>query len=139
MQGGAPAECVAGGAPHHVVEIAQTPETCLGFKQALTSLHFVPREAQECKDSNCEENIQCDQPSKIIIDDEHAFIIREYNRERAAMARPVSGEAGPLVIKDKSVIINDCGASATITGSLINTSETSEKIALLRQLKGVKA
>ena len=36
MEGGAPAECVAGGAPDHVVEIAQTPETCLGFKQVMS-------------------------------------------------------------------------------------------------------
>jgi hypothetical protein len=52
------------------------------------------------------------------------------------MARPVSGEAGPLVIKDKSVIINDCGASATITGSLINTSETSERITIIETADG---
>jgi hypothetical protein len=31
---------------------------------------------------------------------------------RAAMALPTSAEKGPLIIKDKSVIVTDCGASS---------------------------
>ena len=62
----------------------------------------------------------------MIIKEDFAFIIREY-AARAAMARP--SEMGPTVtqLKDKSVVVMDCGASRTVTGSLLNTRDVAEK------------
>ena len=53
----------------------------------------------------------------MIIKEDFYYIVREYTA-RAAMATP--SDAGPVVtqIKDKSVIVMDCGASRTVTGSL---------------------
>ena len=45
--------------------------------------------------------------------------------ERAAMARP--SKQSTQVIKDKSVIVMDYGASQTITNSLINCKEVKEE------------
>ena len=43
------------------------------------------------------------------------------------MARP--SKTGPIItqLKDKSVIVMDCGASHTMTGSLLNTRDVIEK------------
>ena len=54
------------------------------------------------------------------IKDDFAFIIRNHTA-RAAMSRP--SDTVPLVIKGKSVIVMDCGASSSVTGSLINTKD----------------
>ena len=61
----------------------------------------------------------------MIIKEDFSYIIREYTA-RAAMARP--SNAGPAVtqLKDKSVIVMDCVASRTVTGSLLNTREVIE-------------
>ena len=61
-----------------------------------------------------------DQDSTMIIKEDFAYIIREHTA-RAAMARP--SDTGQIVtqLKDKSVIVMDCGASRTVTGSLLNS------------------
>ena len=59
-----PIECVAptvedaGVAFDHGVEAIQTASASLDFKQAMTSLHFVPEKALECNDSSQEVTIQ---------------------------------------------------------------------------------
>ena len=62
----------------------------------------------------------------MIIEEDFSYIIREHTA-RAAVARP--SDAGPMVtqLKDKSVIVMDCGASRTVTGSLLNTRVVIEK------------
>ncbi len=72
----------------------------------------------------------------MIIKDEFAFIIRDYDQARAAMARPTRAETGPLIIKDKSVIVTDCCASSTLTGSLINTTDVGERITIIETADG---
>ena len=59
-------------------------------------------------------------------------------RARAAMARPVSEDESVKVIKDKSVAIVDCGASSTLTGSLINLNATDieEKVTIIETADG---
>ena len=47
------------------------------------------------------------------------------------MARPVSEDESVKVIKDKSVTIVDCGASSTLTGSLINATDIEEKVTII--------
>ena len=60
-------------------------------------------------------------------------LIRE-ERVRAAMARQAEGSA--IVIRDKtSVAIVDCGASSTLTASLINTS-VEEKVSVIETADG---
>ena len=134
MEGGALADDVASGAPNHDVESAQLPLACVGFKQALTSLHFVPEETLRCNDSIHEVTNQCVQEPIVKIKDDFAFIIRDHT-ERAAMARP--SDAAPWVIKDKSAIFMDCGASSSVTGSLINTKDVIEKIIKIETADGV--
>ena len=51
MDGGALADDVASGAPIYERESAHLPVACMGFKQALASLHFVPEETLRCNDS----------------------------------------------------------------------------------------
>ena len=57
-------------------------------------------------------------------------------RARAAMARPVSEDESVKVIKDKSVAIVDCGASSTLTGSLINATDIEEKVTIIETADG---
>jgi hypothetical protein len=61
----------------------------------MTSLYLAPQEAHECNDSIQKETIQCEKTAKVIIKDEITFIIRDYDRARAAMARPTSAEKSP--------------------------------------------
>ena len=54
------------------------------------------------------------------------------------MARPVSETEYVKVIKDsdKSVAIVDCGASSTLTGSLINATDIEEKVTIIETADG---
>ncbi len=61
------------------------------------------------------------------------FIIKN-KTERAVMAR--LSKQSVQVIKDKSVIVMDCGASQTITCSLINCKEVKEKKAKIETEDG---
>ncbi len=54
-------------------------------------------------------------------------LLRE-GRARAAMARPVSEDDAIKVIKDKPAANADCGASSTLTGSLVHASDIEEKV-----------
>ena len=57
-------------------------------------------------------------------------------RARAAMASPFSEDESVKVIKDKSVVIVDCGASFTRTCSLINATDIEEKVTILLTADG---
>ena len=100
--------------------------TASGFKQALTSLNLAPTDLWSGRISIQENATLDDQEPTMIIKEDFYYIVREYTA-RAAMAR--SSDAGPTVtqIKDKSVVVMDCGASRTVTGSLLNTREVIEK------------
>ena len=101
---------------------SQLGATALGFKQPLTSLNLAPTDLWRGRISIQENSTLDDQDSTMIIKEDFSYIVREYTA-RAAMARP--SDAGPVVtqIKDKSVVVMDCGASRTVTGSLLNTRE----------------
>ena len=86
MDGGALADDVASGAPIYERESAHLPAACMGFKQALASLHFVPEETLRCNDSIHEVTTQCVQESKMTIKDDFAFIIRDHT-ERVAQSQ----------------------------------------------------
>jgi RNase P/RNase MRP subunit p30 len=96
--------------------------TALGFKQALTSLNLAPTDLWSGRISIQENATLDDQDSTMIIKEDFSYIVRVYTA-RADMARP--SDSGPVVtqIKDKSVVVMDCGASRTVTGSLLNTRE----------------
>ena len=138
-----PAECVAptdqdsSVALDHGVKAIQTAPASLDFKQAMASLHFVPENTLGCNDSSQEVTIQCAQEQTVRIKDDFAFIIQDHiTAERAAMARPK--EAEPWVIKDNSTIVMDCGASSSLTGSLLNTNEISEKMTRIETADGAE-
>ena len=67
------------------------------------------------------------------IPERFAFIIRN-GTARAAMARP--SIESTQVIKDKSALVMDCGASQTITSSLINTKDVKEKVTIIETADG---
>ena len=69
MEGGAPADYVAGRASVHRVETAQSPLAHLGNKQALASLHCASEDQLRYNVSAHEETTQSYQDSKMIIDD----------------------------------------------------------------------
>ena len=71
----------------------------------------------------------------MIIKEDFAFIIRDY-AARAAMARPSNTSPMVTQLKDKSVIVMDCGASRTVTGSLLNTREVTEKTTNIKTADG---
>ncbi len=52
------------------------------------------------------------------------------------MARPVSGNGSVKVFEDKSVAIVDCGASSTLTWSLINATDIEEKVTIIETADG---
>ena len=52
------------------------------------------------------------------------------------MAWPVSEDDSVKDIKDKSVAIEDCGASSTFTCSLINASDTEEMVPIIETADG---
>ena len=124
MVDGVPAYEATGSAYSHgaLSGQSQLPLAMLGFKQALTSLNLAPKDLWRGKITFHEDAPPDDQDSTMIIKEDFAFIIREH-AARAAMAQP--SETGPMVtqLKDKSVIVMDCGASRTVTGSLLNTRE----------------
>ena len=128
MVDGVPAHGVLGSAYSHgaLSGKSQLPLAMQGFKQDLTSLNLAPTDLWRGKISIHEDATLDDKDSTMIIKEDFAFIIREH-RARAEMARP--SETGPMVtqLKDKSVIVMDCGASRTVTGSLLNTREVTEK------------
>ena len=128
MVDGVPAHGVLGSAYSHgaLSGKSQLPVAVLGFKQALTSLNLAHTDLWRGRISIQENATLDDQDSTMIIKEDFAFIIREHTA-RAAMARP--SDTGPMVtqLKDKSVIVMDCGASCTMTGSLLNTREVTEK------------
>ena len=65
MEGGAPADYVAGGASIHMVETTQSPLAHLGNKQALASLHNASEDHQlRYNYFTPEDTPQCDQDSK---------------------------------------------------------------------------
>ncbi len=70
------------------------------------------------------ENVGDDTDDSVIIPERFAFIFKN-ETERAAVARP--SVQSPQSITDKSVVVMDCGASQTITGSLLNSSSVIEK------------
>jgi len=81
--------------------------------------------------------IQCAQEKTVRIKDYFAFIIQDHiTAERAAMARPADAE--PLVVKDNTTIVMDCGASSSLTGSLLNTKEISEKVTRIETADGAE-
>ena len=67
---------------------------------------------------------------------QYAFIIRDHNRAMAAMARPSDAGKGDLIIRDKDVIIADCGAAKTLTGSLLNTTAATDKATIIETADG---
>ncbi len=65
-----------------------------------------------------------DTEDSVIVPERFAFIFKSAT-ERAATARP--SEQSPQSITDKSAVVMDCGASQTITGSLLNSRDVIEK------------
>ena len=118
----------------HCEETAQSRYAHLGIKQALTSLEIVPHPLDQELPRNNDSIQEVDTQGPVVrIPERFAFIIRN-GTARAAMARP--SIESTQVIKDKSALVMDCGASQTITGSLINTKDVKEKVTIIETADG---
>ena len=97
----------------------------LDFKQAMASSNIAPYhqdEGQPIPNLSESENVGDDTEDSVIVHERFAFIFKNHDKtERAAMARP--SKQSPQSITDKSVVVMDCGASQTITGSLLNSRD----------------
>jgi hypothetical protein len=124
-----------GHASDHGAEIAQHSYTSLVLKQAMTASNIVPHPLEEPprNDSNNVSETIVQETTAARIPERFASIIRD-KTERAAMARP--SKQYTQVIKDKSVIVLDCGALQTITNSLIDCKEVKEKVMMIETADG---
>jgi hypothetical protein len=74
--------------------------------------------------------------------DDHVILSRRSTelvraaRARVAVAR--AGEELTRIIKDRSVAIVDCGATDTLTSSLINATDVEEKLTIIETADGVE-
>ena len=101
----------------------------------MAASHIVPHPLEELprNDSNQVSETTDQEATAARIPERLASIIRD-KTERAAMAR--LSKQSTQVIKDKSVIVMDCGASQTITNSLINCKEVKEKVTMIKTADG---
>ena len=108
-------------------KIVPMTQSELDFKQAMASSNIAPYhqdEGQPIPNLSESENVGDDTEDSVIVPERFAFIFKN-ETERAAMARP--SVQSPQSITDKSVVVMDCGASQTITESLLNSRDVIEK------------
>ncbi len=100
----------------------------------MASSHIVSKQLDEeipRDKSACQEFETQDQELPVVkIPEQNEYLFR-LKTETAAMARP--SDQSTKVIRKKSVAVMDCGASQTITCSLINCNDVMEKRQLLKR------
>jgi hypothetical protein len=101
----------------------------------MASLHIVPRqlgeEIQRDSDSNQEVKTRDQGVLVVGIPERYAQLFRT-ETEIASMA----SDQYIQVMKGKSVAVVDCGASQTITGSLVNCKDVMEKVTIIETADG---
>ena len=115
-----------------------TQQAELKFKQATTSLYIASQYMEHQETINDSTEIDWNNRDEYLLLSRRSTELLREGRARAAMARPVSEDDSVKVIKDKSVAIVDCGASSTLTGSLINASDIEEKVKIVETADGEK-
>jgi hypothetical protein len=106
----------------------------------MASSHIVPRQLDEeipRDNAACQEcETQDQEVPVVIIPSRYAYLFR-LKTKKAAMARP--SDQSTKVIREKSVSVMDCGASQTITSSLINCKDMMEKVTIIETANGVES
>jgi hypothetical protein len=110
------------------------------FKQAMASLNNPPCTLKG-KLAQINDFFQDDRE---MIGEDETTVIKLHERfapiccnptARAAMAKPNDVQSTTDYSNDKSVIVMDCGASTTMTGSLLNCADIVEKITTIETAK----
>ena len=123
----------------HPQEARPSPTQDQTVKQAMASLNTAPYSPVD-KLAQIQDLYQDDQ---VTIREDGTTVIKIHERfahiycnpkARAAMANP-SDVAQSDYGQDKSVIVMDCGASTTVTGSLLNCTDIVEKITTVETAK----
>ncbi len=127
----------AEGRTFYAEKTAQSLYAHQGFRQAMASSHIVPRQLNEeiTRDNTaCQEFETQDQQVPVVKIPERYVYLFSFKTETAATARP--SDQATKAIKEKYVAVMNCGASQTITGSLINCKEVMEKVTIIETANG---
>ena len=137
MNDDVPARDVEGQTSFYAEKTAQSLYAQLGLRQAMASSHIVPKQLDEeiPRDNNYNQEFETqDQGFPVVKLPERLTYLFRHETEKAAMAR--QSEQSTKVIREKSVAVMDCGASQTITGSLINCKDVMEKVTIIETANG---
>ena len=132
MNDDVPARDAEGRTSFYAEKTAQSLYAQLGLRQAMASSHIVPKQLDEeiPRDNNDNQEFETqDQGFPVVKLPERLTYLFRHETEKVAMARP--SEQSTKVIREKSVAVMDCGASQTITGSLINCKAVMQKVTIL--------
>ena len=126
----------------HAQEVDLSTSKDKTFKQAMTSLNI----AQYSPEDKLAQIYDLYQEDQVTMSEDGTPVIKLHERfahiycnptARAAMANP-EDVAQTDYANDKSVIVMDCGASTTMTGSLLNCADIEEKITKVETAKREK-
>ena len=137
MNDDVPARDAEGRTSFYAEKTAQSLYAQLGLRRAMASSHIVPKQLDEeiPRDNNYNQEFETqDQGFPVVKLPERLTYLFRHETEKAAMARP--SEQSTKVIREKSVAVMDCGASQTITGSLINCKDVMEKVTIIETANG---
>ena len=118
----------------HPQEDRQDHVIDLTVKQAMASSNYATYSKQLQVKEWYNNDYPATQDDVVRIHERFAHIYFNAN-VRAAMARHEDSESNYDYSKDKSVIVMDCGASVTITGSLLNCEDVELKITKIETAK----
>ena len=118
----------------HPQEDCQINVIDLRFKQAMASLNYATYSKQLQVDEWYNNYYHTTQDDVVRIHERVAHIYFNANA-RDAMARQDESESEYDYSKDKLVIVLDCGASVTITASLLNCEDVEVKIIKIETAK----
>ena len=132
-----PQRVASGCTSDHSAKMIPTQWAELGSKQAMTSSYIAPdyMENETTIDDSVPEEDCNNWDDHVILSRRSTELVRAA-RARVAVAR--AGEELTRIIKDRSVAIVDCGATDTLTSSLINATDVEEKLTIIETADGVE-
>ena len=131
-----PRRVASGCTSDHSAKMTPQQQAEFESRQAMASSYIASQYMEHQETINDSTEIDWNNGDELLILSQRSTRALKEARARAAMARPVSEDESVKVIKDKSVPIVDCGASSTLTGSLINATDIEEKVTIIETADG---
>ena len=131
-----PRRVASGCTSDHSAKMTPQQQAEFESRQAMASSYIASQYMEHQETINDSTEIDWNNGDELLILSQRSTRALKEARARAAMARPVSEDESVKVIKDKSVAIVDCGASSTLTGSLINATDIEEKVTIIETADG---